>query len=285
MKEEKIGPYIYIGATCNNNCIFCSEADGYLKKYPPRSTKEVKGEILKIRKTHDFICFMGQEPVLRKDFLELIAFAERLNFNQISVASNGRLFSYPEFVKKCLEAGINQFGVSFNSADKEIHDKMTAVPGSFDQTVEGMKNILRFKKADQSLLINIPLSQINFPSLEETLDFLIDLGVREVNFLLIEPLSRRSRSKKIVCEMTQLGIYISNVLKKKKYSRSDLKFLLVEFVPCSLPNEIRHLSFPCLEKNPNKIRIDLCKKCSFRSSCSGVIKDYLDLYGQKNFRL
>jgi len=64
-----------------------------------------------------------------------------------------------------------------------------------------------------------------------------------------------------------------------------LKILLVEFLPCSLPKEARNYFFPCLEKNPNKVRIPVCRQCSYRNKCDGVLEDYINLYGTEEFRL
>ncbi len=283
--KKNVSPYIYIGSSCNNNCIFCSEADEYLKHLRKKSLNEIKKEIRKVRSAYDFVSFMGREPTQREDFFDIITFAKTLEFRQISVATNGRLLAYPAFAVKCLAAGVNQVGISFNSADKRIHDRLTAVPGSFQQTVKGIKNLIALKESGLSILINIPLNQKNYLSLEKTIDFLIGLGVKEINILWTAPLSRRSRSKEIVSDMADIGQYAFKVLSKKKYKYSPVKFLLVEFLPCSLPKEAREMFFPCLEKNSNKVRIPICEKCGYRNKCDGVLKDYIDLYGIKKLKI
>jgi hypothetical protein len=144
---------------------------------------------------------------------------------------------------------------------------------------------MALKRPGLSVLVNIPLTRQNYPTFESTLDLLIRLGVKEINVLWVAPLSRRSRDKGVVCHMPTLGRYVAGVLRKKKYQESSVKFLLVEFLPCSLPREARDLFFPCLEKNSNKVRIDLCGECSYKESCDGVLQDYLDLYGERGLRI
>ncbi|MBU2219598.1 radical SAM protein, partial [Patescibacteria group bacterium] len=61
-------PFVYVGYGCNNRCIFCFEAD---RGFPNKTTDKIKKEINIIRKNFDFINFMGQEPTLRKDIVEL----------------------------------------------------------------------------------------------------------------------------------------------------------------------------------------------------------------------
>ena len=279
-----IGPYVYIGYRCNNNCIFCSEADEYLEHLRVKDFEEIKKEILKVRQKYDFINFMGREPTLRNDLFDILRFVTDLNFRQVGITTNGRMLSYPEFTKKLLKTGVNQIGISLPGATAEVHDKLTQVPGSFEQTIQGIRNVVKFKKPDASLLVNLPLNRLNYFELKEMIDLLISLKVHEINILFIAPLSRRSRTKKIVMKMSELGKYVFETI-KPYLNNPNLKILLVEFLPCSLPKEARNYFFPCLEKNPNKVRIPVCRNCPYRKRCDGVLQSYIDLYGTKEFKL
>jgi len=280
----EISPYIYIGYRCNNNCIFCSEADEYMKDLKLKTIKQVKEEVSEARKHYDFVNFMGREPTLRKDFIEILEFTEKLNFRQVGFTTNGRLLAYKDFVKKIFAAGVNQIVISLNGATPEVHDSQTRVNGSFSQTIMGIKNILDLKKENFSLIINLLLTKMNYLELPKMINLVRDLGIKEINILNAAPLSKRSRSKKIIMKMSELGQYVINVLEDYK-TESSLKFLLVEFLPCTLPREGRKYFFPCLEKNPEKVRIPLCQNCLYSDKCDGVLKSYIDLYGTKEFRL
>jgi len=282
--QNNVSPYIYIGYQCNNNCIFCSEADEYIKQLKKKSLEEIKKEILQARKYYDFISFMGREPTLRKDIFNILEFAISLNFKQVGITTNGRMLSYPDFTQNILKTGINQIGISLSGATAKVHDAQTQVRGSFQQTIQGIKNVIKFKKPEISLLINFPLNKLNYLELDKMIKLVINLGVKEINILFIAPLSKRSRSKKIVMKMSNLSKYVFSTI-RPYLNRSDLKLLLVEFLPCSLPKEARNYFFPCLEKNSNKIRIPLCKNCSYKDKCDGILRSYIDLYGLNEFKL
>jgi len=281
---NSINPYVYIGYQCNNNCIYCSETDEYMENLKPKSFNQIKEEIKKVRKKYDFINFMGREPTLRKDFLNILKFAQSLSFKQLGFTTNGRMLAYPNFAKSILETGVNQIVISLNGATPEIHDRLSQVSGSFQQTIVGIRNIMKFKKLDVSVIGNLPLNKLNYFGLKSAIELLINLGVKEINVLFISPLSRRSRSKKIVMKMSKLGEYVFNTL-EPYLSSSDLKFLLVEFFPCSLPRKARNYFFPCLEKNPHKVRIPICNDCDYKDKCDGILQSYIDLYGIKEFKL
>jgi len=283
-KTTNISPYIYIGYQCNNNCVFCSEADEYLEHLKVKDFKEIKKEILQVRKKYDFVSFMGREPTLRNDLFDILKFAVSLNFKQVGVTTNGRLLSYSGFAKELLNTGINQIGISLSGATAKVHDKLTQVPGSFEQTVKGISNISRFKKPEMSLLVNLPLNRLNYFELKKMIDLLLALKVREINILFVAPLSRRSRTKKIIMKTSKLGKYVFDTI-KPYLDNPDLKILLVEFLPCSLPKDAQNYFFPCLEKNSNKIRIPICQQCSYQDKCDGVLRDYINLYGAGEFKL
>ena len=280
----RVSPYIYIGYNCNNNCIFCSEADEYTESLRSKGTEQIKKEISQTRALYDFVNFMGREPTLRKDFIELLEFTQKLDFKQVGFTTNGRLLSYQDFVKKIFRAGVNQIVISLNGATAKMHDSQTQAKGSFLQTIQGIKNVMELKRKNVSIICNLLLNKINYLELREMIELVTNLGVKEINILNAAPLSRRSRSKKIIMKMEELGRYVVNVLKDYKDSPS-FKFLLVEFLPCSLPKEWRDYFFPCLEKNPGKTRIPLCKNCSYTGKCEGILKAYTELYGIKEFKL
>ncbi len=284
--NRTISPYLYAGFHCNNNCIFCSESDEYLLNLKNKPLTELKKDLREIRKNYDFVNIMGREPSIRPDILKIIKYAKSLKFRQLGITSNGRMFSIPSFTKSILDEGINQVGISLAGSTAAIHDKQTQVQGSFNQTINGIKNILKLKNKDTSLLVNLPMDKLNYLDLKAQLELLTTLGIKEINILNISPLSLRSRSKKIIVPMTTLAKHVYDILIKENYlNRKDLKILLIEFPPCSLPNEARKYFFPCLEKNNNKIRIPLCQDCPFSKNCDGILDSYISLFGDSEFRL
>lgn len=279
-------PYLYVGYYCNNNCIFCSEADEYLKTLKQKSLEEIEKEAQLIRRHYDFINIMGREPTIRSDFLEILKLVEKLKFRQVGFTTNGRLLSQPSFAKAVLNTGVNQIGISLSGDTPTVHDFQVKVVGAYGQTIAGIKNALKYKKPEVSLLVNLPVNKLNYKSLGASLKLLTGLGVKEINILNIAPLSYRSSSKKIILLMSKAGAYVFNTIKNGGYlDKKGLKILLVEFPPCSLPVEARQYFFPCLEKNNRKVRIPLCAKCPYKQSCDGILDSYLQLYGNKEFKL
>jgi MoaA/NifB/PqqE/SkfB family radical SAM enzyme len=273
-------PFVYVGYQCNNRCIFCFEADWQFSK---KSTNQVKKEIRIIRENFDFINFMGQEPTLRKDIIELVAYAKKLGFKEIGVTTNGRMFAYPDFAKDILKSGLTQIVLTVVGHTSSMHDGHTLTKGSFDQALAGVKNILSLKKPELSFIINIMVTQRNYRDLPKTIDFYVDSGIKEINIGHVMPLNKKIiHSKGIVAPMSEVVPYLIDC--QEKYDQR-IRFLFVEYPACVFPREYRDKAFPCLEENPQKSRIKICQECPYQDRCTGVSQAYLNLYGQGEFKL
>lgn len=273
-------PFVYVGYQCNNRCVFCFEAD---REFPEKTTAQVRKEIKIIRDNFDFINFMGQEPTLRKDIVELVGYATNLGFKEVGITTNGRMFAYSGFTKDILKSGLTQIVLTVVGSDSQTHDKHTLVKGSFNQALDGIKNVLKYKSSRLSFVINIMVTQANFKKLSEIVDFYTDLGVREINIGHVMPLNKRIRkSKAIVAKMKDVVPFLAKSYDKHK---NRVRFLFVEYPACVFDKKYRAMAFPCLEENPQKKKIRLCQKCSYSDKCNGISKDYLNLYGDKEFKL
>ncbi len=273
-------PFVYIGYNCNNNCIFCFE-DG--REFSKKTTNGIKKEMETIRQNFDFINFMGQEPTLRSDVVDLVGFAKDLGFKNIGITTNGRMFAYKKFTQDILNSGLNQVVFTVVGGSAEGHDLHTLAKGSFDQALAGIKNVLLLKKPEVSAIVNIMVTKNNFKELVDMVDFYVGLGVKEINIGHIMPLNKKiENSKKMIAKMSEVVPLLIEC--QNKYS-DRVKFLFVEYPACIFPKEFGDLAFPCLEENPQKKRISICQKCDHNKKCLGISKSYLKLYGDKEFSI
>ncbi|MDD2753123.1 MAG: radical SAM protein [Candidatus Portnoybacteria bacterium] len=274
-------PFVYAGDVCNNRCVYCFERDLIFRQ---KSTDELRREIAAIREKFDLINFMGQEPTLRKDIFELIRYAKGLKFSQIGITTNGRLLAYPDFAHKLADSGLDQAVITVAGCNALLHDRHTAAKGSFKETLQGIKNFIALQKERRlSLVLNVMVTKLNYKELLKIVKFYIDLGVKEINIGHILPFNKNIvNSRCIIAKMSQAAPYLIKI--QEKFG-ALAKFLFVEYPPCIFPKKYRHLSFPCLEESPQKVRFDLCAKCAYVSKCAGVHQYYINLYGAKEFKL
>ena len=78
---------------CNLNCVYCSE----IGDIPAPSTTAIKKMISNLYGVKRII-LTGGEPLMRDDLLEIVEYAKKLQFETISLATNGVLIR-PDFAQ------------------------------------------------------------------------------------------------------------------------------------------------------------------------------------------
>jgi len=162
---------------CDNRCIHCySSSPRQVEK--ELSTKDLKKAIKKLFKVGvPHVTFTGGEPTLRDDLVELVAYAQELGVVS-GIVSNGRRFSNFKYLKELEEAGLDYVQITLESSIPEVHDKITGVKGSWDETVEGIKNVL---KTRVYLDVNVTLNSLNIDHVEDIVEFLYNIGVKRIS--------------------------------------------------------------------------------------------------------
>jgi cyclic pyranopterin phosphate synthase len=161
--------HVLTGPGCNNNCLFCMEADrdGRDAAVGGQSPNDIRAMIHAYPST-DEILFTSGEPTLNADLLQYVMWARNKGFRVIGLITNGRRLAYPSFLARLVEAGINRITVSIHGHEARLHDGLTRSPGSFQQTDLALKNLSEIKRL---LPVRVHTSTVitnrNLPSLSD----------------------------------------------------------------------------------------------------------------------
>src|SRR4030042_40534 len=159
---------------CNNNCISCILRYEIVKKFSDPTLNHIKDIIHKIDPNTDYIGFTGGEPTLRKQFFEILQYARKIHPNlYIFILTNGRMFSYKKFTNRFadLKLGNYMVAVTIYGHTKRVHESITKSKGSFDQVVEGIKNLLSFGIPTE---IRVVINKMNYCFMDKIADFIIN---------------------------------------------------------------------------------------------------------------
>ena len=161
---------------CNNACTHCYAGKASAaKELSTQDWKTVIGKAFELRIPQ--ILFTGGEPTMRDDLPELVAETERYGIVS-GIVTNGRRLSDPALVERLASAGMDFIQVTLESSRPEVHDKITERNGSFQETVQGITNIL---KQRLYVSVNITLNPLNIDHGVEIVDFLHGLGVKRMS--------------------------------------------------------------------------------------------------------
>ncbi|NLA80094.1 MAG: radical SAM protein, partial [Chloroflexi bacterium] len=157
---------------CNNNCAHCYNARE--RNYPELETaqwKKIIDRLWDLGIPH--LVFTGGEPTLRGDLAELIQYAEQKGFIT-GLNTNGRKLADPAFLQKLVDAGLDHVQITLESHHAEIHDEMVLAKGAWQETVQGIKNVVNSRLY---FMTNTTLLQNNRRDLQELLSFTKELGI------------------------------------------------------------------------------------------------------------
>jgi radical SAM protein with 4Fe4S-binding SPASM domain len=175
-QKELSAPYrmdLAITYRCNNRCIHCYA--GGPKQTAELTTEQWKLVIDKLAKLGiPQIVFTGGEPTLREDLTTLIAHCAEMELVS-GLVTNGRKLRDKAYLQTLIDAGIDHIQITLEAQDKKIHDQITGTIGSWDETVQGLKNTL---ESPAYTVTNTTLNQLNVIDIEPTINFLHDLGVK-----------------------------------------------------------------------------------------------------------
>lgn len=163
-----------LGYTCNNNCVFCGEGenrDKFQKQTKDLLTTEnVKSDISSFaRRGYKHITFLGGEPTIRKDFIEIIDHAKKEGFDTVFLTTNGRMFSRKSYLKAAISAGLTEICLSLHGADASAHDASTRSPGSFQQIRMAMDNLAEIGKEFSTSTVITKLNYMQMPDMVDLL--------------------------------------------------------------------------------------------------------------------
>jgi GTP 3',8-cyclase len=128
---------------CNFRCVYCmpKEIFGPDYEFLNRSQILTFEEITRLARVfvgHGVkkIRLTGGEPLVRKDFPELIAMLAEIPDLDLTMTTNGALL--PKFAQQLKDAGLKRVTVSLDSLDNEIFKSMNDVDFPVEKVIEGM---------------------------------------------------------------------------------------------------------------------------------------------------
>jgi MoaA/NifB/PqqE/SkfB family radical SAM enzyme len=157
---------------CNLACLHCIEESGPGKAFPDElDPAQVFAVIDQLMDNEvPYLSFSGGEPMLHPRFFDMV---ERVCARgaQLKIETNGHYLS-PANCARMKELGVKAVQVSLDGASAPTFQRMR-VRGSFDQTVEGLRNL---RAAEVPLEINFSPASFNAHEIGATVDLAYELG-------------------------------------------------------------------------------------------------------------
>jgi radical SAM protein with 4Fe4S-binding SPASM domain len=157
-----------ITRTCNLKCVHCytdSEAIPYEGELTTQQCQTVLDDLAGFKVPG--VLFSGGEPMARKDFYDLAAYARGLGLHVV-VSTNGTLIDR-EAARRFAELKFAYVGISLDSADPAVHDEFRGVKGAFARAMQGLRYCV---EAGQKVGLRLTLTRRTCLDLPRVFEFI-----------------------------------------------------------------------------------------------------------------
>lgn len=287
---------------CNLKCVHCCiDADGVTSNKTDLTTNEAKSVLDKMVDWNpESIMLSGGEPMLRKDFIEIITYLRKHYKGRIILATNGTLINDKNV--KILSECVDKIDISLDGVDEETCSIVRG-RGVFDKVIKNIKKLQRI--GFKEITISMVFSDKN-QHLEEAFERLNEsLGTQPL-MRLFSPVGRGKDNKSIFSDKSDDEIYIPEDYLSDDFEKIDMstcstgnRELFInykgELYPCPILmddkyklgniNQIKRIS-ELIDRNDNVIsklknssNYKECEKCKvdlFCWTCPGELNDLKD---------
>jgi MoaA/NifB/PqqE/SkfB family radical SAM enzyme len=230
-RRVDLGAYCVISVWfgCNNDCTICmlSKVKHKLPAIDYERFEQVITAIVREGRFRNLI-LSGAEVTTWNELERYVRFAAYLGwFKKIQIQTNGRRLSDASYLEQLIACGVNEFFVSVHGREG-VHDDTTRVPGSFRQTMAGLRNLAA---CDVNVITNTVLTKKNLVDVPNLLTVLAAEKVSELHVWNYFPMERGD-SRDLVVRLEDLLRTMPAMLAAAAAAR---KALVLKSFPLCLP--------------------------------------------------
>jgi len=143
IKPQLRNLFLELTMRCNENCIHCGSRCGEVKaeELSPAQYREFLTQVKEDMGTDQkMLCITGGEPLLRKDFFDIMSSAHELGFKW-GMTSNATLID-DSVAKDLQRCGMGTISVSIDGLE-ETHDNFRRTKGGYKKAMAGVESLIR----------------------------------------------------------------------------------------------------------------------------------------------
>lgn len=284
---------VRINFHCNQACDFCFVS----RELPQVDHEIVVREIRDVAARGATLELSGGEPTLNPRLLEYLRFAREVGVRDLELQTNAIKMADAEFARTLADTGLRRAFVSLHGTTAEVSDRVTAAPGTFVKTVEGIRNLLA---AGVAVRVNFVLCGYNVDHLPRLPAFVRDVlaagipGAKvDANFSFVAASTDNvPRDTKLIPRFSD----VAWALEAAHVAALERGLVFTGFeskcgVPaCYLPRTLREEHFAHDLPDEERARATgftkapVCEGCEYDRRCYGIRTTYAELYGLDELR-
>lgn len=260
---------LYVTDICNSKCIMCPQIERASSRY------DEAVEILKLvnLKKYSNIGITGGEPTLNINKLKMVleAIAQKAPGIGVHILTNGRNFAKISNVESLINIKNIKlsFGIPLYSDIAEEHDFIVGVEGAFNETLQGLYNLAKYK---QKIEIRTVILKQNYYKLKDIARYIYR------NLPFVGNIALMSMEYHGNAEINYDLVAIDPIEYKKELFDAVREFVRYNMVVdiyntplCLVDNRIKDFCRDSIS-TWKKIYLKQCDNCKEKEICSGVFE-------------
>ena len=215
---------------CNNDCTICMLANvkHRLNTVTPGKFRSLLRGLVNDGR-YDGLILSGAE-ITTFNFLEQYVkeAASYGWFKKIQIQTNGRRLADHDYARRLINAGVNEFFISVHGLEP-VHDAITRVPGSFQETMSGIAHLSEFPV---NIITNTVLTRINYHGIIPLLQMLCEGPAHQLNMWNYFPMERTDTRDYVVKMSDVIALFPDFI---KIMASSGRQLVLKGFPECISP--------------------------------------------------
>ena len=235
--------FLELTSQCNERCLHCgSWCDSSASpEVPTDKLLEILAQVkdrLGIERTQ--LCITGGEPLLRRDFFELMTRATEMGYRW-GMTSNGTLITR-EVAHRLAQSGMRTISVSVDGL-RATHDWFRGREGSYDKAIAGVQHLL-----DEGAFSHVQVTTVvhakNIGELDELFCELDKLDIDSWRLATIEPMGRALEHPELMLDADEVR-HLLDFIVEKRADGWPLEYGCCHFLGTDYEREVRDAYFIC----------------------------------------
>lgn len=228
---------------CNERCLHCGSLCGDVPS-EEMSTEEYKTLLDQLKEdmgTEGYmLCITGGEPLLRRDFFEIMGYANKLGFSW-GMTSNGTLIT-EEVAQKLLDCGMKTISISLDGLP-ETHDAFRRTPGGWELGMRGIENLLKVG-GFQAVQITTVVSHKSIGELDALYEIFNKIDIDSWRVVNMDPIGRAKEHPELLLTKEDYRT-LFEFIRNKRIAGEPVCYGCSHYLGMEYEREVRDWYFLC----------------------------------------
>lgn len=235
--------FLELTLRCNENCVHCGSRCGEVHSEELSAAqysnflRQVKEDMGIERK---MLCITGGEPLLRKDFFDIMAEVKKLEFRW-GMTSNATLIddSTAKELKRC---GMGTISVSIDGLE-ETHNSFRRTKNGYKKAMSGIESLLRIG-GFKAVQVTTVVTHENISQLDELYRIFNDIDIDSWRIINIEPMGRALEYPELILTKDDY-IMLFEFIRNKRIAGEPVTYGCSHYLGMEYEREVRDWYYLC----------------------------------------